>query len=304
MALTVATSQFPVRADIASNARFITRHMRLAKKQGADVVHFPECALSGYAGTDFPSYDGYDWPALRQATESIISLAGDLGLWVILGSTHPIEPLHKPRNCLYIITAEGRLADRYDKRFCAGDASEREGDLAHYSAGNHASVFTINGVRCGALICHDYRYPELYRDYQQRGVELMFHAYHAGGVDAALYEAIQTDIRPHAALNHGATYPEITMPATMQSYAANNYMWISCSNSAARQSCWPAFMVRPDGVITGKLTRHRPGLLLTRVDPNERWYDSTSAWRERAINGHLHSGTSVEDTRSKNRTAL
>jgi hypothetical protein len=30
--------------------------------------------------------------------------------------------------------------------------SEETGDLAHYSPGNHFSVFSIRGVRCGALI--------------------------------------------------------------------------------------------------------------------------------------------------------
>jgi deaminated glutathione amidase len=65
---------------------------------------------------------------------------------------------------VYIINADGRLIDRYDKRFCAGDASERTADLAHYTPGNPLSVFEINGVCCGAAICHDYRYPELYRE--------------------------------------------------------------------------------------------------------------------------------------------
>ncbi|MEZ4606679.1 MAG: hypothetical protein R2865_07755 [Deinococcales bacterium] len=30
------------------------------------------------------------------------------------------------------------------------------------------SVFDIRGFCCGALICHDYRYPELYREYKRR----------------------------------------------------------------------------------------------------------------------------------------
>jgi predicted amidohydrolase len=45
--------------------------------------------------------------------------------------------------------------------------------------GSHFATFVINGVRCGAQICHDYRYPELYRQYQRRGVQLMFQPFHA-----------------------------------------------------------------------------------------------------------------------------
>src|SRR5207244_5325721 len=57
--------------------------------------------------------------------------------------------------------------------------------------GNHFSLFEIAGVRCGALICHEYRYPELYREYKRRGVELMFHSYHAGHVTAERFQAMR-----------------------------------------------------------------------------------------------------------------
>lgn len=99
---------------------------------------------------------------------------------------------HKPHNSLYIIDDRGDLVDRYDKRFCAGDGSPnpQTGDLANYSPGNHFSVFSINGVRCGALICHDYRYPELYRQYKRRGVEVMFHFYHAGNISPERWQAM------------------------------------------------------------------------------------------------------------------
>ena len=44
--------------------RLITRQMDEAARQGARVAHFPEGALSGYAGTDFETFTGYDWDAL------------------------------------------------------------------------------------------------------------------------------------------------------------------------------------------------------------------------------------------------
>ena len=62
---------------------------------------------------------------------------------VVLGSAHRLTEPNKPHNSLYIIDEEGRLIDRYDKRFCSGDASGMTGDLAHYSPGDHFSVFAI-----------------------------------------------------------------------------------------------------------------------------------------------------------------
>ena len=89
-------------------------------------------------------------------------------------------------------------------------------DLAHYSPGNHLSIFAIQGVQCGALICHDCRYPELYRAYKRRGVQLMFYSYHAGHIPPKRFQAMRDTVgtRLHT-LNPGSTLPCITMPATM-----------------------------------------------------------------------------------------
>lgn len=303
MKLTVATCQFPISSDVRENFGHVARQVRVAQDRGADVAHFPEACLSGYAGVDFVSHDGFDWGLLRERTERVLELAQELSIWVVLGSAHRLTAPHKPHNSLYVINDRGEIVDRYDKRFCAGDPSEASGDLAHYSPGNHFSVFTIKGVRCGALICHDYRYPELYREYKRRGVRLVFHSYHAGNVPPERFEAMQDAVgREHAKLNLESTIPGITMPATMVAEAANNHVWISCPNSSARESCWPGFFVRPDGVVTGRLQRHEAGVLVSEVDPEEEIYDSTVAWRTRAMDGVLHSGTLVGDARSEERT--
>jgi deaminated glutathione amidase len=305
--LNVATCQFPVSAEIGANLRYVVQQMQAARTGGADVAHFPECALSGYAGTDFASFAGFGWDGLRQATAEVLRQARRLGIWVVLGSAHPLTEPHKPHNCLYIIDPDGQVADRYDKMFCAGDAEGRTGDLAHYSPGSHFAAWTINGVRCGALICYDYRFPELYRAYRQQRVELMFHSFHAARASeerlAAMRTAIGADL---AEINQAATYtyPGITMPAAMTTAAACNHVWISCPNSSAPESCWPAFFVRADGVTSGRLRRNRPGVLLTKVDTSLELYDSTAAWRDRAMAGVLHSGELVTDPRSADRMSI
>ncbi len=94
------------------------------------------------------------------------------------------------------------------------------------------------------------------------------------------------------------------MPAAMHMAAANNYMWISCPTSCAKQSCWSSFFVRPDGVITGKLKKNITGVLISEIDTETKYYDSTIAWRKRAMEGIFHSGMIVEDERSDTRTKL
>jgi deaminated glutathione amidase len=303
--LTVATCQFPIDSDVRKNLRYVTRQIRVARDRGAHVAHFPEACLSGYAGVDFASYEGFDWALLRECTQRVLDLARQYRLWVVLGSTHRLTGRHKPHNSLYVVDDQGRIVDRYDKMFCAGDRSEETGDLAHYSPGHHFSVFSIRGVRCGALICHDYRYPELYREYKHRGVRLVFHSFHAGNISPSRFADMRGDVgEDFGRFNPGATIPGITMPATMIAEAANNHVWISCPNSSARESCWPSFFVRPDGVVTGRLRRNTAGVLVSEVDTDEPVYDSTVNWRDRAMDGVLHSGTLVRDERSDERTRL
>ncbi len=244
MRIAVATCQFPVSADIRANYEHIARQIRLAKQRSADVVHFPECALSGYADTDVESYAHFDWELFRDCARQTLQLAEQMRIWIILGAAHRLTGNHKPHNSLYIINDEGQLVDRYDKRFCAGD-SERLGELAHYTPGDHSCSFTIKGLRCSALICHEYRYPELYRACKRDGVQLVFHSFHAGGNTAENYKEIKKLVGERfAKLSDGSTLPEITIPATMKSYAANNALWISCPNSSRKESCWGAFAVR------------------------------------------------------------
>lgn len=274
--LTLATCQFPVSADIAANARWVRDQMRQAHVQGADLVHFPECALSGYAGTDHKSLKTLNWGLLRAETESVMALARELGVWVVLGSIHKLSEGHKPHNSLYVISPKGTIVERYDKRFCTG------GDLKHFSPGDHFVTFEVRGVRCGLLICYDIRFPELYRQYVKRDVRLMLHSF---------YNARQ---KP------GSIHPKI-MPPTAQARAATNGMFVSINNSSARES-WPSRFITPDGLVAAKLILNRPGVMVNLVDTTAKYYDASRRYRLDAIGGKLHSGTPVADPRSKNRT--
>ncbi len=290
MKLKVATCQFSVEADIEHNLGCVLRQMKAAKSRGAHVAHFSEVCLAGYAGVEIKSMEGFDWDRLDEAHREVAEEARKLKLWVVMGSAHRLTGRRKPHNSLYIIDDRGQLVERYDKMFCVGDRTGKTSDLAHYSPGSHFSVFEIKGVRCGAQICHDFRYDELYREYKKRGVELMFHSYHNARMSKAKLKRLNIW--------------GIIVPPTMQAYAANNHMWISSNNSSTPPCAWPSFFVRPDGVITGKLRNNRPGVLMTTVDTKAKYYDASEHWRDRSIQGVYHSGKLVRDARSSRRIAF
>ena len=275
--LKLATCQFPISADISENARWIRRQIREAAQKGAHLVHFPETALSGYASADHKSLDRLDWQLLRREMQSIMALAKQNRVWVVLGSTHRLSKGHMPHNSLYLIDDQGQVVDRYDKRFCT------EGDLRHYSPGDHLVVFELNGVKCGQLICHDYRYPELYREYARRGVRLLLHSF---------YNSSKSDKAVRRKLT--AEYAQV--------YSSMNNMFVSYTNTSRRWS-WPACFTTPDGQIAATLPQNQPGVMLNEVDVHHKYYDASRRFRPDAIRGKLNSGQTVDDPRSKDRTA-
>lgn len=276
----IATCQFAVSSDIADNASHILSLMRQAAQQKADIAHFSECALSGYASVDFTTFEGYDWPLLREKTQEILDAARQLGLWVVLGSSHQLTAPNKPHNCQYLITPQGTIADRYDKRFCT------ESDLKHYTPGNRFVFFTLNGVKCALLICFDLRFPELYRHLYKHGVRCVFQSFYNARQDTP---SVHTDI----------------MRQTMQANAANNGLWASVANSCAWLCPYSSCFIQPDGKIIRQMEDHTEGLILNTVDISQPFYDPAAPFRNLVLSGKLTNGTGdIADPRSQNTTSL
>jgi len=287
--LVVATCQYSVEADIDHNRRWVLKQIDEAAASGAQVVHFSECALSGYAGVDIPSVQSLNWEKLRSATREVMNAARRRRVWVLLGSTHYLADDVKPHNSVYVINARGDIVDRYDKRFCTGlGGATPTLDLVHYSPGDRFVTFKLHGFVAGVAICYDYRFPELYRGYKQRGAEIMFQSYH--------------NARKSVVADPKYNIWKTIVPATMMCRAAENHLWFSANNSTTRPSKWGSFFVRPDGQILGRLAVHRPGVLITPVERDPKLFDAPGLWRDSAMTGCLHSGSLVDHPRSQDVT--
>jgi predicted amidohydrolase len=283
--LTVATCQFRIESEPDRNLRAIERQMKMAQKRGAHLAHFSETCLSGYLGSEVPSAREQDWAGVREAMHTIMGLAGELRMWVVVGCNHRLSRRHKPHNSLYVVNDRGELIDRYDKMFCTG-SDDRTADLAHYSPGEAFVTFNVRNVRCGLLICHDFRYPELFREYKKQGVELMLVSFHNAGMPPERFEDYK-----------------VYVSATLQAAAASNYFSISATNGTRRHA-WSSFVVDPEGIVISKARPHRPEVLINTIDTSAKHYDASIAWRDRAMSGIFHSGTLVRDPRSRDRRSI
>ncbi len=272
--LIVATCQFPVSGDIEQNLAHTLTLIAKAKARGAAVAHFSESSLSGYAGFDFERYDERDQTALQSALARTAAHCAALKIWAVIGGHHFDAAMPKPYNCLWVIDDQGVIVRRYDKRICYGKPGE--GEHRYYQPGKEPVLFEINGVVCGFLICHEWRYPELYREQKQRGTEVLFQSFYDGNLSARAYD---DEGREMGSLITGA----------IRDRAANNHLWISASNTSKRQSCFAGFVAQPDGRLLHQLKRNVTGALISRIDLDREFADPSGPWRDRAINGILHS---------------
>ena len=264
--LTIATCQHPVGADINKNLSAVIKQMKTARSKSADIVHFSECNLSGYAGIDFQDIKQRDHKTLQQALKKICECAASIGIWAVIGSHHFDEAKEIPYNSLYVIDDRGNIADRYDKRLLAGPPWEAE--LKNYIPGDRPVVVKVKGTACGFLICHEWRYPELYREYYHLDVKLIFQSWYDGNLSPGEYESEGKEL---GSLIWGS----------VRGNAANNHLWISGSNTSRRESSFPAFMVRPDGRILHKLARNRAGVLISSIDTTKKYSDPSAHNRDR-----------------------
>jgi len=283
--LVLATCQFCIEKRVEDNLRHVTRQMKQAKQKGTHLVHFSEACLSGYLGSELKSSREIDWDRITECLRQVMLTAKQLGLWIVVGCNHRLSGKHKPHNSLYVIDDRGSLLTRYDKMFCAGDDA-KSGDLEHYSSGGAFITFKVRNVTCGLLICHDFRYPELFREYKRRGVELMLVSFHNANMKKQDYDKYM-----------------ITVPATLQAAAASNYFAVS-ANNGTRKYAWPSFVVNAEGVIISRAIPHRPAVLINTIDTKEKLYDASVAWRDRCMRRIYHSGTLVRDKRSRDRKSL
>ena len=269
----LATAQVEISADVRRNGAVIRRMMARAARAGARLVHFPEGALSGYVKSQIKSWDAVDWSALREELERTAEAAGKLGIWTVFGANHRLTPPSRPHNGLYIISDAGKLAGRYDKRFCSNTEIND-----WYAPGSEATVFTIDGFRFGCAICIEVRFPELFLEYERLNV------------DCVLLSVYSKDP---------------IFGVTTQAHAAINNYWLSLSAPTECSRGLASGLVAPDGQFAARCRAGRSGMIIQTLDRAAPELDialnKARPWRRMARVGDIYATRRVEDSRSANR---
>lgn len=146
--LTVALAQLNMLVgDIEGNAQKIITTTREQADAGADLVVFPELALTGY-----PPEDLLLRPDLMVRVNAQLDLIAQVSRKTAVLVGHPWPEDGTLYNALSVY-AEGRLLIRYYKQKLPNYGVFDE--LRYFSAGDKNALLELNGVRLGLLICED-----------------------------------------------------------------------------------------------------------------------------------------------------
>jgi len=173
--LPVAAVQMEISSDVETNLTRILRGIAEAKQAGARLVAFPETALSGF---DPKTVAALDWAKLRGAMERVAESARAHAIYALYGCATE-SGKEKPYNSAILVGPDGKEVMRYHKMVPEG----------HFQRGDHLALFSIDGVSCTVIVCHDERFPELVRIPVLAGALVCFYiSYEVNALPSALHK--------------------------------------------------------------------------------------------------------------------
>jgi len=169
--LTVSAVQLRSTADLADNVRRHCEFIRKCASEGARVVVFPECSVTGFLRESVEKASRVE---IDHAEATIAAAAKEANAYAIVGS--PTKTGAVTYNSAIVIAPDGKILERYHKVHLAGEPWATPGD--------HLSAFPVDGTLCSIIICHDERYPELVRLPAIAGARVVFYISHESDLTA------------------------------------------------------------------------------------------------------------------------
>lgn len=162
--------------DLDGNARKIIQLIEEARSLGADLVAFPEMAVTGYPAEDLlfmPSFIQANLEAMR----SVVAASKDIA--VVVGFVDADSDIYNASAVAY----NGDLVGVYRKMYLPTYGVFDED--RYFKPGKACPVYVVNGVKVGVNICEDIWYPVGPTDVQcEAGAEVIVNVsaspYHAG----------------------------------------------------------------------------------------------------------------------------
>ena len=206
----LAAYQFGVTGDVKQNMDVISNAVRQAAEQKADLVIFPECAVSGYPPRNIAKAENIDLSAVDRAIKELRELSDSLGISIIAGTAF-FESKYYNRAYFF---SPGQTPKWYGKRALYG------WDEENFAPGSEDGIFRIGDLTVGVRICYEIRFPEYFRELYRAHTDLDIVLFYdvSDTDDAGRYDLIKSHIVTRAVenvtpfLSVNATAPFQTAP--------------------------------------------------------------------------------------------
>src|SRR5215471_7488551 len=258
--------------------------MREAKGRGAELVVFPELALT----TFFPRWliedeaeldSFYERAMPNPAVQPLFDEAKRLGIGFYLGYAE-LTPERRRFNASIIVDAGGRIVGKYRKVHLPGHAEHEPArpfqhlEKRYFEVGNLGfPVWRAFGGNFGMCICNDRRWPETYRVMGLQNVEMVLLGY-----NTPLHNAPSPDHDQHSWFHN---------QLSMQAGAYQNGTWVvgvaKGGNEEGVPSLADSMIVAPSGKVVARAAGTGDELIVHRCD-----LDAGQSYKRTTFNFALH----------------
>ncbi|OYT51278.1 hypothetical protein B6U66_04260 [Candidatus Bathyarchaeota archaeon ex4484_135] len=172
--------------DKEANLAKMEEMAKRAKREGADLVVFPELSATGYVCRDL-FYELAE-PVPGPATEKMAEVARETGLYIVFGLP---EKSRISGSVLYntsVLVGPGGFVGSYRKMFLPTHSVFEE--KRYFRPGDKVEVFDTGLCRIGLMICYDVFFPEVARLLRLKGAQFIVCISASPGVRRSYFETL------------------------------------------------------------------------------------------------------------------
>ena len=141
----------PTVGDLTGNTKKIIEYLQKAREDGADVVAFPEMAVTGYPPEDLLLKPGF----IRDNLEALKAIQKETrGITAVVGFVDGEKEIYNAAAVLH----DGAVSAVYRKMYLPNYSVFDE--ERYFKRGREPLIISLNGIDIGITICEDIWYPE------------------------------------------------------------------------------------------------------------------------------------------------
>ncbi|ULR90310.1 N-carbamoyl-D-amino-acid hydrolase [Comamonas sp. B21-038] len=241
--------------------------LREAKARGAEMVVFPELALT----TFFPRYWMEEADAQARFFEAqmpnaevqpLFDAARELGVGFYLGYAELAED-GRPYNTAVLVNRKGEITGKYRKIHLPGHMEHKpEAPFQHlekkyFDVGNLGfRVFESESVKYGMCLCNDRRWPETYRVMALQSAEVVMLGYNTPSLNIHWNEPVHLRTTTHL--------------VSLQANAYQNGIWVAaaakCGSEDGHHMIGSSVIVAPTGEIVARTLTEEDEVICVSAD--------------------------------------